>query len=48
MARNQRKDMHKYVKKVGFWGVVSAVLAAFTVVYLAFRVRTAFRGKDDS
>ena len=31
--------MRKYAKKYGFWGVVVAVLAAFTVVYLVFRAK---------
>jgi hypothetical protein len=39
--------MQKHVKRIGFWGTVAAALAAFTVVYLYFRVRTALKSKDE-
>ena len=44
--KNRLKDMRKHVKKYGFWGAVAAVLTAFTVVYLIFRVRSAFEQKE--
>ena len=39
--------MRKQVKRIGFWGAVAAALAAFTVVYLYFRFRTALKSRDE-
>ena len=35
------KGTRKSVKRCGFWGAVAAILAAFTIVYLIFRVKDA-------
>ncbi len=36
--RNRLKDLQKHAKKYSFWSAVAAALAAFTVVYLVFRL----------
>ena len=44
--KSRLRDLRKHAKKYGFWGAVAAVLTAFTVVYLIFRVRSAFEQKE--
>jgi len=36
--KNPLKDLRWHAKKCGFWGAVTAALAAFTVIYLFFRL----------
>jgi hypothetical protein len=36
--KNRLKDLQKHAKKYSFWSAVAAALAAFTVVYLVFRL----------
>jgi len=36
--KNRLKDLRKHAKKYSFWSAVAAALAAFTVIYLAFRL----------
>jgi hypothetical protein len=36
--RNRLKDLQKHAKKYSFWSAVAAALAAFTIIYLVFRL----------
>ena len=36
--KNRLKDLRKHARKYGFWGAVATALAAFTVIYLVFRL----------
>lgn len=36
--KNRLKDLQKHAKKYSFWSAVAAALAAFTVVYLVYRL----------
>ena len=36
--KNRLKDWRKHVRKYGFWSAVATALAAFTVIYLFFRL----------
>lgn len=36
--KSRLRDLRKHAKKYGFWSAVAAALAAFTVIYLVFRL----------
>jgi len=36
--KNRLKDLQKHAKKYSFWSAVAAALAAFTIIYLVFRL----------
>ena len=36
--KNRLKDLRKHARKYGFWSAVAAALAAFTIIYLVFRL----------
>ena len=36
--KNRLKDLRKHARKYGFWSAVGIACAAFTVIYLFFRL----------
>ena len=48
MVNLKWKGTPKYVKRFGFWSAVVAVVTAFTVVYLIFRVKYALTEDPDA
>ena len=36
--KNRLKDLLKHAKKYSFWSAIAAALAAFTIIYLVFRL----------
>ena len=36
--KNRLKDLRKHARKYGFWSAVATALAAFTVIYVFYRL----------
>ncbi len=47
MVKYRLKGLLTHAKKYSFWSAVVAALAAFTIVYLVFRVRDALETKKN-